>query len=265
MSFKEGDRSTIKLDVVRLSPTGFKEVGLWSTERNLNISHPETFWDTGIKNVTLVVTCVLEVPYVKLNPAANLTGNARFEGFSVDLLKLIAKNVGFKYVLEVTPDGKYGAYDPETGEWNGVVRQLIDKSVDLAIGAITINYARESVIDFTKPFMNLGISILFKVPKRREAQLFSFLNPLAVEIWLAAVGSYLLVSLTIFIVARFSPNEWSSTTATIKYTGTGAVGVLTNQFSFANAFWYPVGTLMQQGSDLNPKTTSTRLVGGIWW
>lgn len=27
------------------------------------------------------------------------------------------------------------------------------QSVDLAIGAITINYARESVIDFTKPFM----------------------------------------------------------------------------------------------------------------
>ena len=28
---------------------------------------------------------------------------------------------------------------------------------------MTINYARESVIDFTKPFMNLGISIMFKV------------------------------------------------------------------------------------------------------
>lgn len=28
---------------------------------------------------------------------------------------------------------------------------------------MTINYARESVIDFTKPFMNLGIGILFKV------------------------------------------------------------------------------------------------------
>lgn len=27
----------------------------------------------------------------------------------------------------------------------------------------TINYARENVIDFTKPFMNLGIGILFKV------------------------------------------------------------------------------------------------------
>lgn len=36
---------------------------------------------------------------------------------------------------------------------------------DLAVASMTINYARESVIDFTKPFMNLGIGILFKVCK----------------------------------------------------------------------------------------------------
>lgn len=39
------------------------------------------------------------------------------------------------------------------------------QKADLAVGSMTINYARESVIDFTKPFMNLGISILFKVRK----------------------------------------------------------------------------------------------------
>ena len=51
---------------------------------------------------------------------------------------------------------------------------------------MTINYAREAVIDFTKPFMNLGISILFKIPSGKPTRLFSFMNPLAVEIWLYA-------------------------------------------------------------------------------
>lgn len=40
---------------------------------------------------------------------------------------------------------------------------VLSQKADLAVGSMTINYARESVIDFTKPFMNLGISILFKV------------------------------------------------------------------------------------------------------
>ena len=61
--------------------------------------------------------------------------------------------------------------------------ELEEGRADLAVGAMTINFAREAVIDFTKPFMNLGISILFKIPSGKPTRLFSFMNPLAVEIW----------------------------------------------------------------------------------
>ena len=57
----------------------------------------------------------------------------------------------------------YGVPDSETGEWDGIVRQLMDRRADIAVASMTINYARETVIDFSKPFMNLGISILFRV------------------------------------------------------------------------------------------------------
>lgn len=46
---------------------------------------------------------------------------------------------------------------------------------DLAVASMTINYARESVIDFTKPFMNLGIGILFKVSAVASARAQSFI------------------------------------------------------------------------------------------
>lgn len=55
----------------------------------------------------------------------NYTGNARFFGFCVDLLEVIAKQVGFDYILDLVPDKKYGAQDPITLEWNGIVEQLI--------------------------------------------------------------------------------------------------------------------------------------------
>ena len=41
--------------------------------------------------------------------------------------------------------------------------------------------------------------------------------------------------------------------------------VVQNDFTLSNSFWFAVGTLMQQGSDLNPRAASTRIVGGIWW
>lgn len=53
--------------------------------------------------------------------------NDNFEGFCIDLLRLIAEMVGFDYSIELVPDGKYGVYDLETGEWNGIVRELMDK------------------------------------------------------------------------------------------------------------------------------------------
>lgn len=53
--------------------------------------------------------------------------------------------------------------------------------------------------------------------ERVQNRFFSFLNPLAVEIWLSIIVAYVLVSFTIWIVARFSPLEWqlANTTACI--------------------------------------------------
>ena len=61
-----------------------------------------------------------------------------------------------QFKLYTVPDNLYGFYNHSTGQWNGIVRQLTDKRADLAVASMTINYARETVIDFTKPFMNLG-------------------------------------------------------------------------------------------------------------
>ncbi|CAG2109403.1 unnamed protein product [Medioppia subpectinata] len=73
---------------------------------------------------------------------------------------------------------------------------------------MTINFARETVIHFTKPYMNLGIGILFKLPSTMPTRLFSFMSPLDVDIWLYVMAAYIVVSITMFIVARFSPYEW---------------------------------------------------------
>lgn len=57
----------------------------------------------------------------------NITGNAKYEGFCIDLLKSIANQVGFQYTIKLVPDNKYGVYDPDSGQWNGIVRELMEK------------------------------------------------------------------------------------------------------------------------------------------
>lgn len=137
---------------------------------------------------------------------------------------------------------------------------LFSQKADIAVAALTINYIREKYIDFTKPFLNLGISILIKVPKREKPGLFSFLNPLAIEIWIYVIGAYLIVSFMIFILARFSPYEWYN-----PHPCNPDEDTVENSFTLSNSFWFTVGTLMQQGSDINPRAISTRIIGGTWW
>lgn len=52
-------------------------------------------------------------------------GNDRYEGYCAELASEIAKHVGFSYKLELVGDGKYGARDPETKMWNGMVGELV--------------------------------------------------------------------------------------------------------------------------------------------
>ncbi|XP_046392459.1 glutamate receptor ionotropic, kainate 2 isoform X2 [Ischnura elegans] len=260
IEFNEGKRSNFRLDLLKLKREHLRKVGHWSPSTGINLTDASAFYETSATNITLVVMTREEKPYVMVKEDRNLTGNARFEGFCIDLLKWIAAQVGFHYVIRLVPDHMYGVYDPETRQWNGIVRELMDKRADLAVASMTINYARESVIDFTKPFMNLGIGILFKVPTSQPTRLFSFMNPLAVEIWLYVLAAYLLVSFTLFVMARFSPYEWNNPHPCLADSD-----VVENQFSVSNSFWFITGTFLRQGSGLNPKATSTRIVGGIWW
>ena len=63
-----------------------------------------------------------------------------------------------------------------------------------------------------------------------------------------------------YVLARFSPYEWYN-----PHPCNPDSAVLENIFTLSNAFWFAVGTLMQQGSDINPRAVSTRIVGGMWW
>lgn len=61
----------------------------------------------------------------------------------------------------------------------------IQQEADIAIAPMTITSERERVIDFSKPFMSLGISIMIKKPVKQKPGVFSFLNPLSKEIWVS--------------------------------------------------------------------------------
>uniref|UniRef100_A0A9J8B3E8 Glutamate receptor n=1 Tax=Cyprinus carpio carpio TaxID=630221 RepID=A0A9J8B3E8_CYPCA len=260
-----GLRTDFDLDVISLKENGLEKIGTWDPPRGLNMSENHKSKVTNItdslSNKSLRVSTILEEPYVMFKKSDKpLYGNDRFEGFCVDLLRELSGILGFRYEIRLVEDGRYGAFEESTGQWSGMVRELMDHKADLAVAPLTITYVREKVIDFSKPFMTLGISILYRKPNGTNPGVFSFLNPLSPDIWMYILLACLGVSCVLFVIARFSPYEWYN-----PHPCNPESDVLENNFTLLNSFWFGVGALMRQGSELMPKALSTRIVGGIWW
>ena len=67
-------------------------------------------------------------------------------------------DLAFDYALKRVKDGQWGGI--VNGSWNGLVAELIRHETDLVMTSLKINSARESVIDFSVPFLETGITIL---------------------------------------------------------------------------------------------------------
>ncbi|KAH9512129.1 hypothetical protein DERF_010527 [Dermatophagoides farinae] len=270
----QGLRVNFTLDVLQLKPNGLKTVAKWTRSGGIISLSNYTFYDSyreileAMKFKELLITVPpSSIPYVSLREDhENHIGNDKFYGYCVDLLQEIANvfrqdfQSDFKYSIQISQDGQYGRPDKETGEWNGMFGELIRHQADLAIADLTATYLRETAVDFTMPFMNLGIAILFKKPSVPEPEMFSFLKPFSVEVWLYLASAFLGISLMLWIMSRISPYEWEA-----PHGCDPEPMELCNQFSIGNSLWFTIGSLMQQGSDLGPRALSTRCLATIWW
>ncbi|NP_001135539.1 glutamate receptor 2 precursor [Xenopus tropicalis] len=264
---QNGKRVNYTINIMELKSNGPRKIGYWSEVDKMVVTVTDVLSandSMGLENKTVIVTTILEAPYVMFKKNADqFEGNDRYEGYCVDLAAEIARHCGFKYKLTIVADGKYGARDAETKIWNGMVGELVYGKADIAIAPLTITLVREEVIDFSKPFMSLGISIMIKKPQKSKPGVFSFLDPLAYEIWMCIVFAYIGVSVVLFLVSRFSPYEWH--TEEFEDGRETQSNESSNEFGIFNSLWFSLGAFMRQGCDISPRSLSGRIVGGVWW
>ena len=75
------------------------------------------------------------------------------------------------------------------------------KEADIAIAPLTITSERDRYVDFSIPYMTLGISIMIKKPKKIE---MSFFDVLSLGMWAAILFAYFVICLFYCFVGRFT-------------------------------------------------------------
>ncbi|XP_044259006.1 glutamate receptor ionotropic, kainate 2-like isoform X1 [Tribolium madens] len=264
-----GQRISLKLQILELKKDEFRVTGIWDSNTpdvihsTITSEDREKELEQQLKGRTFRVVSRIYPPYLSRKPGIDssvMSGNNAFEGYAMDLMKGICELYECNYVFELVPDNNYGKYDPKTKEWNGLIGHLLARKADLAICDLTTTYERRKAVDFSNPFMTLGISILYTKIVKEPPDLLSFTNPLSLDVWLYMVTAYMVISMIIFLVARLNPNEWEN-----PHPCNPNPEELENIWNIKNCFWLTLGSIMQQGCDILPKGISTRMVAGMWW
>lgn len=93
---------------------------------------------TAVRPRYRVVTAVT-APFVMYNGSSD-----SFYGYCIDLLDAMSRISGFDYDLTESTDKKFG-HMSASGEWNGMIADLLNDTADFAVSALWVTHLRRKV------------------------------------------------------------------------------------------------------------------------
>ncbi|XP_017048955.1 glutamate receptor ionotropic, kainate 1 isoform X2 [Drosophila ficusphila] len=138
--------------------------------------------------------------------------------------------------------------------------EQMKQNAQIGICDLTITQARRSVVDFTVPFMQLGISILSYKEVPPSPNIYAFLNPYGVEVWLYVMIAMMITALALVLTGRMDQYEWEQPVENEDHDLEQE-----NTWHLHNSMWLVLGSILNQGCDLLPRGWPMRLLTASWW
>uniref|UniRef100_A0A3B4U3P7 Glutamate receptor ionotropic, NMDA 2C n=1 Tax=Seriola dumerili TaxID=41447 RepID=A0A3B4U3P7_SERDU len=178
------------------------------------------------------------------------------KGFCIDILKRLARIVGFTYDLYLVTNGKHGK--KIDGVWNGMIGEVVYKRADMAIGSLTINEERSEVVDFSVPFVETGISVMVSRSNGTVSP-SAFLEPYSPAVWVMMfVMCLTVVAVTVFIFEFFSPVGYNRSLQNGKKAGGST-------FTIGKSVWLLWAIVFNNSVPVeNPRGTTSKIMVLIW-
>ncbi|XP_028453017.1 LOW QUALITY PROTEIN: serine/arginine repetitive matrix protein 2-like [Perca flavescens] len=178
------------------------------------------------------------------------------KGFCIDVLKRLAKIVGFTYDLYLVTNGRHGKNID--GEWNGMVGEVVSNRADMAIGSLTINEERSEVVEFSVPFVETGISVMVSRSNGTVSP-SAFLEPYSPAVWVMMFVMCLsVVAVTVFIFEFFSPVGYNRSLQSAKKSGG-------SKFTIGKSVWLLWALVFNNSVPVeNPRGTTSKIMVLVW-
>ncbi|XP_050936904.1 glutamate receptor 2.7-like isoform X2 [Cucumis melo] len=130
---------------------------------------------------------------------ANIIHPQKSTGFCIDVFKSVVEvldiPIRYTFVPFVDKNGK------SNGSYDDLLRQIDMQKFDVIVGDITIVANRSELVDFTLPYSESRISVLF--PERNEKKdqsMWIFLKPLKWNLWFVSIISFIFTGFVVWLM-----------------------------------------------------------------
>ena len=216
-----------------------KQIGLWrerklSWDQSTVFERRKDFYGYQFEAVTM--------PESPINIVYTENSKISLGGYFGNVWHLLEKHMNFTTRIRMSPDGNWGSRD-ENGTWNGMIQEVHEKRSHLGIAAFSFTKERSEVVEFSPPLFKANILMFLKYPERRSSWT-TFIEPFDPYLWFSLCVLILLLSLSVSATYQFGPEKTKNP----------------GSFIFSLNFLLILGAQMGQGSAIEPKSFSTRIV-----
>ena len=155
---------------------------------------------------------------------------------------ILEESLNFTTSISLPPDGNWGRLE-EDGSWSGMVGGLLQNRTQIVVSSLYKSQSRLQAITFSEPWAKAFIRFFVKYPER-EARWTTFLETFHFEVWLSLAMLVILLMVCLYISHVFRPEK----------------EVDEESFTISNTSLVVCGTLIGQGSFIDPKTISARII-----
>ena len=133
------------------------------------------------------------------------TDGLEWFGMCPDIFNSMASYLNITYSIALARDGNWGTIDPDTGEWNVLIKDILDNVVDAVVAPILSTNSRRQAVDYLLPFDYEEDT--FFVSRKASNSWTTFLLPFLYETWAVLFVILLALAFIFAFVARIGKDK----------------------------------------------------------